>query len=186
MQQVGASGERTAEQGLVAAALRGVERGAVVDLGFGQLALAPAGDAQALVDRAEHVQRQVGHRNGLQQPLDYIPLADRAELVEQGAGGEQRGGGALVVGAREIDRVARRFQLVDAAAEHGRERRRVVALDRAHVAVQPADHGLLVDAHLLGQPPLLEPEFGDAVAQPGAVQQDRGVDLRKKLRHDGR
>ena len=184
MQQVRARRVRAGEQRVVAAAPRRIEGGAVVDLGLTELVLPPAGHAQPVIDRAEHMQRQVRHGDRLQQPLDHVPLADRAERVEQRAGRQQRGGRALVVGACEVDRVARQFEVFDAAGEHAGQRRRVAQLGPAHMPVQPTDHGLLVDADLLGQPPLLQPEFGDAVAQPRAVQRDGGgVDRWKKLRH---
>ena len=133
VQQVALRAVRAGKERLVAAALRRVDGGAVVDLGLGQLALPPAGDAQAVVDRAEHMQRQVGHRPSLQ---------------------------------------------------HARQRRGIGGLNRTNMPVQPADHRLLVDPDLLGRPPLLETEFGDAVAQPRAVERDgRHVDRWKKLRH---
>ena len=71
------------------------------------------------------------------------------------------GGGALVVGTREIDRITRCSGLRPgsqyASQRHG------VAIWMARLPVQPADHGLLVDADLLGQPP--SAWLGDAVAQ---------------------
>jgi len=128
------------------------------------------------------VQRQVGHRHGLEQAFDHIPFADRAELVDQRAGREQCGGSALVIGGGQVDGIARQFQVGAAAAEHAGERLRIAGLDGARMAVPSADHGLLVDAHLLGQPPLLKPEFGHALAQPGAVQ-DEGEFAHAELDH---
>ena len=118
VQQIGATGVRAGLQGLVATAPRGIEGGAVVGLGRLDLALPPAGNAQPVVERAQHVQWQVGHGHGLEQAFDHVPFADRAQLVEQRAGGEQCGRCALVVGRGQIDRTARQFQVDGAAAEH--------------------------------------------------------------------
>ena len=68
----------------------------------------------------------------------------------------------------QINRIARQLQPGGATAEHAGECLRMAGLDGADLPVRSADRGLVVDAHLLGQPPRQPASAGPLPPTDGA------------------